>query len=74
MTQQARPHYGGDPVVLEEIPGVGITRAAGTTVPPNGSQGYAPGCLFHLLSNTTPNAYINKGTKASSDFKAIATA
>lgn len=74
MTSQVRPHYGNDPVILEEVPGVGVTRAAGTTVPANGSEGFAPGCLFHLLSNSAPNIYVNKGTRQSSDFRAVTTA
>jgi hypothetical protein len=72
MSNKNRPHYGGDPLIQEEIPGEGITRLRGTTVPTDASTGYAPGCIFIKTNggvNTT--MYVNAGTKASSDFNAV---
>lgn len=57
--------------VLAQIPGYGITLAAGTTPPADGAVGYAPNCLF-LDIDATGGAgfYVNRGTKASANFDA----
>lgn len=54
------------------IPGVGILRAWGDTVPTNGESGYAKSCQFQKLDGTTLDTmlYINKGTLASCEFDA----
>lgn len=57
---------------LNEIPGYGITMAAGTTVPSDGAAGYAPGCIFQHLDGAAGTViYVNEGTNASADFNAI---
>ncbi len=55
--------------VLEEIPTIGIVRAAGNAKPADNALGYAPGCLFsHLDGVDGDQLYINVGTKAAADF------
>ena len=57
---------------LESIPGYGIIRAAGLTVPADGTTGYATGCTFHHLDGGDGTAfYINEGTSTSCDFNAV---
>jgi len=58
--------------VIESIPGEGISRAEGDTVPTDGTAGYKKGCIWIKTNggvNTT--LYINVGTKASCDFNAV---
>ncbi|GIW59962.1 MAG: hypothetical protein KatS3mg087_1028 [Patescibacteria group bacterium] len=75
MSNMLRFHYGGAPMPLAEIPNYGIIMAAGTSVPANGSKGYAPGCLFLVIDpNASSNLYVNDGSKDSSLFKAVTTA
>lgn len=47
--------------------------ATGTTVPTNGSNGYAKGCLFidTDVATGTTGLYCNKGTSASCVFTAV---
>lgn len=61
--------------VLAEIPGVGITHAVGTSVPASASPGFAPGCIFSLLSFTGAQLalYQNLGTLASCSFVSLLT-
>ena len=56
----------------DSIPGVGILRAWGDTVPSDGAEGYAPSCIFHKIDGTTLDTvlYINIGTVASCNFDA----
>jgi len=56
----------------ESIPGVGILRAWGDTVPTDGESGYAPSCHFQKIDGTTLDTvlYVNIGTLASCDFDA----
>ncbi len=69
MSATQTPHSASP--ILEEIPGVGITRAYGTTVPTDGTTGYATGCLFHHTDGGVGTSlYVNEGTKASCDFNA----
>lgn len=55
--------------VIMTIPVEGHIMARGTTVPADGTTGYAKGCIF---IDTNANAgsvfYVNEGTIASSDF------
>ena len=39
-----------DQNILAEIPNVGISHAAGQTVPSDAVVGYAPGCIFQKLN------------------------
>lgn len=56
---------------FEEIPGVGILRAWGNTVPTDGSTGYATGCTFqHLDGGANTSLYVNEGSITSCDFNA----
>ena len=45
----------------------GITICFGTTVPTDGTAGYAPGCIFHLIGATV-GLYLNDGSVTSSAF------
>lgn len=52
-----------------------IALAYGTTVPADGSLGYATGCLFlHTDGGAGTALYCNEGTAASSDFDAVTVA
>lgn len=67
------PPIGGDSerVTGDFSGGQGKTYVFGTTVPPDGTEGYAKGCVFILTSggaNTTFN--VNEGTLESSAFAA----
>lgn len=55
--------------VLMEIPGEGTLMARGTTVPTDGTTGYAKGCIF-IDTNASAGSvfYVNEGTKDSCDF------
>ena len=70
MSHPLRKHDGTDNII--EIPGVGKVLCYGT-VPADGAQGYAPGCLFYNSSGSSVSTYlyVNKGTLASSQFGAI---
>ena len=72
MGRRFEKQYGGQGILAER--GRGIYFDAGNTVPADGTQGYAPGCVWlktdaAALSGT--EIYINEGTYASSDFNAI---
>lgn len=55
--------------VVLNLPGEGILMARGTTVPTDGTAGYAKGCIF-VDTNASAGSvfYVNEGTKASCDF------
>jgi hypothetical protein len=55
---------------INEVPGVGVIRAWGETVPSDGAEGYAPGCIFQQVDATTVETclYVNVGTKSSANF------
>ena len=73
MSKPLTKHDGTTKIV--EIPGRGILLAAGDTVPGNGEEGYATGCLFqHTDGGDGTALYVNEGTKASCDFNAITVA
>lgn len=58
--------------VLRYIKDWGIIWAAGTTMPADGTPGYAPGCQFNLLNGTAGNQLLfNEGTNTSCDFSAV---
>lgn len=50
-----------------------LLMATGTTVPTDGSSGYAKGCLFidTDVATGTTGLYCNKGTTTSSQFTAV---
>lgn len=56
----------------ESIPGVGILRAWGDTVPTDGASGFASACTFQKIGGTTLDTvlYVNIGTQDSCDFDA----
>lgn len=58
---------------IAEIPGVGIVLAAGSTVPSDNTDGFAPGCLFIQSDGATEATiwYANIGTRANCDFDAV---
>ena len=61
--------------VLAEIPGYGAIIVAGTTVPTDGTVGYAIGCLFiHLDGGAGTALYCNEGTADSCDFDVVTVA
>lgn len=53
------------------VPGIGIVHDIGETVPADGTEGYAKGCLFQHTDATDEDTvlYVNMGTQASSAFK-----
>lgn len=61
--------------IIVELPNGGILMAHGTTVPSDGAENYATGCLFlHTDGGDGTALYVNEGTKASADFNAITVA
>ena len=58
---------------VTSVPGVGITHAAGATVPSDAALGYAPGCIFQQTDGTGESnyLYVNVGTLASANFDAV---
>ena len=56
----------------EHVPGIGILRAWGDTVPADGEAGYATGCLFQRTDGGDATAlYVNEGTITSCNFNAV---
>lgn len=57
--------------IAENVPGVGILDTWGDTVPADGAEGYATGCMFrHVNGGVGTSLYVNEGTLASADFNA----
>jgi len=72
MSQSFRKGYADPQGKIVEVPQYGITYAAGTTVPGDGTAGYAPGCIFQDLDGAAgAQLYVNEGSLASSAFKAL---
>lgn len=70
MSKEVTPHSAIDSLI--RLPGVGILFAAGTTVPADGSSGYARGCYFaHLDGGDNTSAYINEGDQSAADFNPL---
>ena len=56
---------------LDEIPGYGIMKAMGTTVPTDGTAGYGKGCIFIDTDGGIGSTfYVNEGSLTSCDFNA----
>ena len=73
MSKPATLHDGSG--IAETIPGLGIIRAYGDTVPADGADGYATSCIFHHTDGGDGTAlYVNEGTSTSADFNAITVA
>lgn len=74
MSKKSTPQYADPKGALEEIPGVGITRAYGTTVPTDATTGFAPGCIFHHTDGSGAGnvLYVNVGDADSCDFDPVA--
>lgn len=71
------PPIGGDAeVVLGDFSaGLGKTWVHGTTVPTDGVEGYAPGCLFIKVGGGQGDTFfVNEGTLASANFDLVTTA
>lgn len=65
--------FASDEIVLLEDRLGDILWATGTTVPTNGTTGYAKGCFFidtDVVTGTT-GLYCNKGTRTSCAFTAV---
>lgn len=73
MSRKFSQQYADQKGTIIEKPGVGILFAAGTTVPSDGTAGYAPSCIF-LDENAAQGAqfYINEGSATSCDFNVYA--
>lgn len=75
MSAKFTPHYADAKGSLIDAPGVGILLAYGTTVPADGADGYATGCLFiHTDGTAGTTLYCNEGTADSADFDAVTVA
>lgn len=58
---------------VAHLPNVGHTYVVGTTVPTDGTAGYAPGCIFSKYNGAAGTVfYLNEGTATSCDFNALA--
>lgn len=54
------------------VPGIGVLRAIGPTVPTDGNEGYSPGCIFQKTDGSaTTCIYINRGSLTSCDFRTV---
>lgn len=72
MSRKLLAHYSDARGAYIEKPVVGILFAALTTVPADGSAGYAPGCIM-IDENAAigANFFINNGSVTSSDFDGL---
>lgn len=69
MSNVTRPHSGVGELVV--VPGLGVLAAYGTTVPTDGTAGYATGCTFQKTNGgANTSLYINEGSATSCDFNA----
>ena len=59
--------------IIAQTPGVGISLAAGATVPTDGTAGSAPGCTFWQTdgNSDTTYQYVNVGTRTSCNFDPV---
>jgi hypothetical protein len=75
MSRKFIQQYADAKGAIIEKPGVGILLAAGTTVPTDGTAGFAPGCVFIDEDSTTDGSmvFINEGTSSSCDFNGVGT-
>lgn len=71
MSHTLNIHHGPDPVAIVTMPGIGTLIAAGTTVPADGADSYAPSCIFQHTDAATGNTvlYVNTGSNTSAAFK-----
>ena len=62
--------------VIEEFSGgLGKIKVHGTTVPTDGVEGYAPGCIFmDVNGGQGATFFVNEGTLASANFDLVTTA
>lgn len=61
--------------IIVEVPGIGILQAYGPTVPSDGADGFAPGCLFqHIDGSAGTFLYCNEGSVTSANFDAVTVA
>lgn len=72
MSRKFSKGYAED--VVGEVPTVGKYHAVGTTVPTDGSAGYANGCIFQDLdASSGATLFVNEGTVTSCDFNQVLT-
>lgn len=65
-------HEIGGRSIIAEDPVRGYLIVAGTTVPTDGDDGYAPGCVFiHSDGGDNTALYVNEGTKTTADFNVV---
>lgn len=71
MSHTLNIHHGPDPVAIVTMPGIGTLIAAGTAVPADGADSYAPSCIFQHTDASTGNTvlYVNTGSNTSAAFK-----
>jgi hypothetical protein len=71
MSKPLTKQDGTDSII--EIPGYGVTMAAGNTVPADATAGYSKGCIYqHLDASTAATTiYVNTGTVSSATFRAL---
>lgn len=56
----------------EYVPGIGIMRDMGDTVPADATAGYGTGCIFQHTDGSAGSAfYVNVGSNTSCDFDAV---
>lgn len=61
--------------IIVRDPSRGVLLAAGPTVPADGTDGYAPGCLFiHSDGSAGALHYVNEGSFTSADFNPMSAA
>lgn len=74
MSTKVRARQYADPLgsIVEDFLGH-VVLAAGTTVPTDGTAGYAPGCIFFDEDSSTAGnmLYINEGSATSCDFNPL---
>lgn len=70
MSHGLRIHDGTG--IIATDPGVGILHSYGTTVPTDGTKGFAPGCIFlDINAAAGSQVFVNEGTSTSCDFNNV---
>ena len=70
MSRKSSVQYGSlDVLILQDIPGDGVTLARGAAVPADATAGYAKGCIFMDTDGAAGAVqYVNEGSNTSCDF------
>lgn len=70
MTKTMMPHSGDGTLIA--LPVIGKLACCGKTVPTDGADGFAPGCLFlHYDGTAGGTLYVNEGSVTAADFNAV---